>query len=676
MPLTSTETELLPLAGLNSGPVRPHYPRLTYTQRLLPDLKSGKLNALLLAGAEGSGKSVLATELVRLLESEGFFSVAVMATPFQPLSTGRILALFETLFLHHGLFDEWEAVCDPLIGVEDRLAVCTTVMNQKLSLILVLDGLESCLDAETGRFLEPSMEAFFTNLLNQLNGVSRVIITSRFAPQWHVPVPLSQTFQQEILPVYEGLVVHGKTTTLPQLSQKQWASLWPLTVFHYNSTLSGYCAVMQSDPQQSLDRLHFLQKLGLSCSFLGQGLETLWHLHPVFRKAAKDVAQNLDESQKENHRRAGTFLAGFIQGGGWNSKKNKKTGTPENPLGVHWLDVALEAVGHFLYIGAFEEALQCAKPVSDYFSQRNFLWEQERLNRKLLMLGEHPRPHYLIALVLLKRHCQEEAQHRLTRVLSFGEELFPKESALALFELAKLSTRQQPIWAKNYLLRSLAINQRCQDRSGQAVCYAHLGFLGMQQGDIYEAQTHLNSALDLCRELQDKKGMANLLPWTGELYYRVGSVGQARSHFQEALTLLQNPGCTEIETQLRHRLAMIDLGEERFSQALEGFLQALNIHRTMKNKKGEVAVFFQLGRLAKAMGQQEASLHFLGMCQCIDQEIGDSSAFQELTLFQEIATTVLGLGKTAAQTILEQMQILYRKDGGESLIEKTFRGGA
>ena len=534
---------------------------LTDTQRLLPNLKSGKFQVLLLAGVEAAGKSVLATELVRLLEPEGFSGVVLMATPFQPLSTGRILALFETLFLHHGLSEEWEAVCDPLTRVEDRLSVCITVMNQKLPLILLLDGLESCLDAATGHFLEPSMGTFFTDLLDQLNGLSRVIITSRSVPQRHPSVSWPLTFQQEILPVYEG-------------------------------------PVNQTD-------------------------------HP----------------------------------------------TDVHSLGRHWLDVALEAVDHFLHIGAFEEALQSARPVSDYFSQRNFLWEQERLNRKLLAVGEHPRPLYLIALVLLKRHCQEEAQQLLMRVLSFGEEQFPKESALALFELAVLSLRQQPVLAKNYLLRSLAINQLSQDRSGQAVCYAHLGFLGMQQEDIYEAQTYLNSALDLCRELQDKKGMANILPWTGELFYRVGHVGQARSHFQEALTLLQNPVCAEIQARLRHRLAMIDLGEEKFSQALEGFLQTLKIHRAMKSKKGEVAVFFQLGRLAKAMGHQEASLHFLGICQCIDQEIGDPSAFQELTLFQEIATTALGLGRTAAQAVLEEMQILYGKDGGESLIEKTFHGG-
>ena len=183
----------------------------------------------------------------------------------------------------------------------------------------------------------------------------------------------------------------------------------------------------------------------------------------------------------------------------------------------------------------------------------------------------------------------------------------------------------------------------------------------------------MEAALTLCRELHDTTGMANLLPWTGELLWRVGNIASARSHFQEALTLLGAQGNDEVEAQLHHRLAIIDLGEERFFDALKGLLRSLEIRKTSEDKKGEASSFFQLGRLAKAMGNQEASLRFLGLCQCIDQEIGDPDAARELTLFHEIAATAMGLDRIKAQAVLRDVWRDYNKDGGQALIANTFR---
>lgn len=679
---TSTMVELLPLAGLNRGHARPYYPSHQATQQLFPALKAGKLRSVFLTGAPGGGKTSLVTELARMLEPEGFLLLALTATPYQPLSTGRILAAFESAFLQHKLTNEWEILSNPLISIEDRLGVVAAVMNRRTAFVLILDGLESCLDPETGHFMEPAMGAFFAYILDQLQGLSRVLITSRKTPIVNAPAPLPATCYQEISPpektLFKNTSPHSSAPApihaLRTLDDATLTRIIPMATFHYPVPLDAFYAVTKEKQEQITRLLDLLEKNGLAGHFTPPGMATLWYLHPMLRATANKIANNHPKDRKIHHIEAGKYLSQVEKewGGGFQKDKNNDH-IHKNKLQINGLDLSLEIVGHFMDAGAFDEALQHAKPVCDFFSQRGFYWEQEKLNRKLLAIKEHPRPLYLTAQVLLKGNHQEEARRLLERILTFDEDLFPKETALALFDLATLAMRQNPDETRRRLQKALAINQKVGDRSGQAVCQAHLGFLGLQQDDTQAALDHLETALELCRELEDQTGIANLLPWTGELLWRAGNIVQARSHFQEALTLLHAIGSTETEARLYHRLAVIDLGEEQFDKALTGFLRSLEIRKATEDQRGEASTFFQLGRLAKAIGNQEASLRFLGLCQRIDQEIGDPDAEQTLILFHEIATTTVGLDKAAAQTILDEVWIAYNKDRGDALITETFQ---
>ncbi|MEO5340059.1 MAG: ATP-binding protein [Magnetococcus sp. MYC-9] len=657
-----------PLAGLTGGMVQPHDPVHGLIQRLLPALLAGDPSILLVTGPGGSGKTQLVSGLAQATVRQGWIPVALAATPFQPLSSGRILAAFSTFLMAQGRAVEAGRLRDPRLSVEERLRETLAAMRHSVACLLVLDGLESCLDVATGRFLEPAMETFWSDLLSRPLAFSRLLVGSRLRPAGE-NAPCPAFLRQEPLQPWQGAVAGAlRESQSAALAAMDEEVLLAMAIFHYPVPVAGFCAVTGYTETRQEKLLRLLQRQGLAEPYvLPDGEHPLWSLHPLVRVllAGKKAAS----PGSKVHPLAGEYLSA------------KAEQRQQASLGLGWLDLAQEAVGHFLHCSAsrrsksFARLLRCATPIMEFYALHGLLWEQERLNRALLAMREHPRPLYMTAMVLLRRHQSEEARPLLERVLAFGDERFPRENALALFELANLIMEEQAEEGREKLQRALAINQRVGDRSGEAVCHAHLGLWGLQQMDMGMAQHHLESALTLCRQLNDRIGISNLLSWTGELFWRVGNTAAARRHFQEALQLLDGHNDREIEAQLLHRLAVMDLGEEAFDQALRGFLRSLEIKRAQENRKGEAATFFQLGRLAKAKGLELASLRLLGLCQRIGQDLGDPEAKQTLILFYELAATALGLRRLTAQALLEEVWSAYCRDRGRSLITQIFANG-
>src|SRR5512137_1131721 len=60
-------------------------------QRLLPSLRSGDLQILIITGLGGSGKSALATRLARKLETYGPIPLPVSSSQENPLNSARLL---------------------------------------------------------------------------------------------------------------------------------------------------------------------------------------------------------------------------------------------------------------------------------------------------------------------------------------------------------------------------------------------------------------------------------------------------------------------------------------------------------------------------------------------------------------------------------------------------------
>jgi tetratricopeptide (TPR) repeat protein len=569
-----------------------------------------------------------------------------------------------------GLAEEAAQLQNPTQGLEERLALLLTVITDKLACVLVLDGLESALDEESGQFLEPAMAFFWNGFQKQSAAVSRLLLSSRLLPMGDGQAISSAGLRHERLGPGMAERSPAFQAVLDQLDGESRQALRSMMIFHYPMAVEAYQALTRWSRPRQERFLQQLQALGLALAVRAEEGALLWSLHPLLRQLLQTDGAAEKKMLGKALTRAGRYLQAQAQ----------QVAAGQGAV-LRWRLLA-EGVAHLLQAvplrrrDLFAALLGMADPLCDAWQQSGFYWELEHLNRALLTVRSHPRVLYRLAMAVLRRQERQEAEALLQQVAMQSTDEYAKERALALFELAGLALQADPEAAKTYLLQALALNQAAEDRSGQAVCHAHLGFWGLRQADMTVAQRHLEAALRLCRALNDAEGIANLLTWNGELYWRVGNVVAARDHFQEALQRLCAGSHADREAQLRQRLAIMDLAEEQYEQALLGFLGALQLHRAGDNRRGEAVIFFQLGRLAKAKGKDLASLQFLGLSQRLGETLGDPDAGQLLVLFRELAVTILRMNRLASQLLLDGVWLSYCQDRGDTLIQQAFVEGA
>jgi CHAT domain/AAA ATPase domain len=148
------------LPGLAEG-YTPHFiGRRRELQRLLPGLRSGELQTVLLTGLGGSGKSTLATRLARKLEADGWTPVGLSSSAEIPLSAGKVLQDCGDAFRDAGQREAYNTLRDATLPVEDRLRAVVTALNRG-RFVLVLDNFESNLDEGNRRILDTELAAFY-----------------------------------------------------------------------------------------------------------------------------------------------------------------------------------------------------------------------------------------------------------------------------------------------------------------------------------------------------------------------------------------------------------------------------------------------------------------------------------------------------------------------------------
>lgn len=184
-----------PLPGMTEGYAEDFVNRRRELQRVLPALREGRIQILLITGLGGTGKSTLATRLARKLESDGFTPIPVPSSSKNPLSAARLLQACRDLFRQAGrqhlargerqLATELEVAArdsdNAQLSIRDRLRDIVSVLNRS-RFLLILDNFEVNMDEATRRILDTDLFGFYAHLKTHLSGSSRCIITSRYRP--------------------------------------------------------------------------------------------------------------------------------------------------------------------------------------------------------------------------------------------------------------------------------------------------------------------------------------------------------------------------------------------------------------------------------------------------------------------------------------------------------------
>ncbi|MBF0620326.1 MAG: tetratricopeptide repeat protein [Magnetococcales bacterium] len=645
-PVTPPEISdpVVPLPGLIAGSTRRLMGRRAEMRSLLPDLIEGKTISLLITGAQGNGKTTLATALARGLQEKGFQPVALNSTPTNPLTVGRIIDAFGSAFLALEFQEEYQLLLDSNIRVEDRLVFLAEAMNRRTPFVLVLDGLARELDPENGTFVDTALAAFVAHLITRLSGDSRLIMTSRRVPQ--LPgVTLPDHFKvSEVVGLSEyafsSLVLDDASVEARQMfgdinkgmlrNLHQWFGDCPaliptLRAFLRDADLSLLQERLNTTPAESLsrdERLEVIKTLVMKPLFD--------RLDPLARKALSKIAvfdiPVCAEAMGQVSDMDRDTILGWIpkwQGGGWIHPKKPSDNarhwtvrpfvkhfltdadnlTEDENVAAHkaagdflittieeerdiqrghyWGDLMISARNHYLTGKAFASALDISKKVSEFLYAHGFYHVLINFNLKMLEGAEKASPVNWIGLALLYQNQIDMAQTWLERGLS------------------------------------LALTEGSDQEEG--VARRNLALIMREKNDPDSALAHLNLVLKgLSDDVKNRDAQGAILLQMAEIQEEKGKVRSAKKSLEAAIAATQQSGNKAGESAAWFQLGNLVLKQGDSETALEHFQNALAIDLATGNRSGQATILpclgnihFNMGLLDKARENFEASLHLL-----------------------------------------------------------------
>lgn len=532
-----------PLPGLTEGGAASLIARRRSFQHLLPGLKNGSLQTVVLTGASGSGKSVLATSLIHALAEQDLTPIPIVSRPHLPLTAARLFQICANAFTAAGL-DTAEKLCDPHLPLRDRLQHLVLALNRG-RFVLLLDGFDANLHPQTQTIRRPWLAVLYTHLCYHLAGGSRAMITTRVMPKDLSQLPstvavqqvgemaeaaflnhmlydvvVERRYQQGELPTQLLREIYRRCGTAPRFLEQIRAALrqFPvedLRALLTNPTETAGVELELSQPETSLIESLMRWLYGRLSSASQQAL---------CRAALCDIPASLPMLSALGHvsieqARAYTqewHLCGLIAEVGedlwsvprwlrrwllapdrFNTEDHRAAHgelaallialeheSREQTLGLSWFDCLLEARRHSLAAGELCQARALTCRLSDVLGRWGLDDDLEDLNQDLLAYELHPTPMRWIGQTYAMRGDFETARHWFERTLVVAGDRQPAAAAdvwrtLAALDLKHGSTRSARLKLEN----ALVLWQQIGDHAGEATTFAQLGVLAAQLGE-------------------------------------------------------------------------------------------------------------------------------------------------------------------------------------------------
>jgi tetratricopeptide (TPR) repeat protein len=641
------------LPGFVAG-YTPHFiGRRRELQRLLPGLRAGELQAVVLTGLGGAGKSTLATRLVLKLKADGWTPIALSSSTETPLSAGQLLTACGQAFLDAGQRDIHTMLGDATLGVADRLRAIVAGLNRG-RFVLVLDNFESNLDEGTRRILDAELAGFYRYLFEQLVGGSRLIITSRFLPADMPQLP--------------------PTVTELQLGEFSEAAFLK---FLLRDTVVERRYRKGELPHGLLVRLH--QSLGATPRFLDQIRKVLVSL------PADDLKTELDRialpSEGEEAAHAGrlqavrdayceTIFTGRLYG-----RLSLETQRMLSQAAVFGLAVPVEGLAAVAgasapEMSAVREAAAQWRSLalahmdasggrdlwSVYGMLRSWLLSPERLPAEACQAAHRAAGDYLVRLNKEDR----EGELGVNWVACLLEARAQYLAAGAL-ELAREVTGQI---SGSYVRQGLYVelerlNAELLEVQAHSETLNWLGRAHLMRGQYGPARGYYKQALDLAGDA-DLAGASGALYGLATIDMNEGTYPSAREKFERTLAMFQQTGDRASEAAAWHQLASIEQNKGVYPLAREKLEKALAINQQIADRVGEAAVWHTLASIDQNEGVYSAAREKFERVLAMNQEIGDRA--YEAATWHELAFIDLNEGAyPLAREKFERSLAIYQR---------------
>jgi tetratricopeptide (TPR) repeat protein len=644
--------EIRALPGLAEGWSECFVGRRADISRLYPPLREGGVHTLVVTGQAGSGRSALSVHLCRLLADAGYSVLPLYSSPSNPITWTRLLELVASHLKAAGQ----ESQAKALIGSKapkERMNGLIQVLKAN-RLLLLWDGLE--LD-ESGRIPDPDLAQFYLMMVRGI-GAGRAIITSNKLPaealtlpartwQWKAEGLSSGAFVRRLLytPAIADRYRQGKISFAALAEHHRLASGLPLRLdqtaraLSLEDTAAGGDALaaltsrLEKDSLVALCRASICQ-IALSpasivavCALAAEQAESyarswqslsLAHISDGLLIVPSSIRPSLlailpPVEIESAHRAAAGFLQGLAEAG------------RSQEIGLSRLDVLLEARGHYMAAGNWEEAAVTTGRISSYLRRRSHYAEIIRLNRELLDLNtsapKQAGPAAWIGQAYLDQEDYKKAEEWYERALKISP-----EPACYLGRGVSLMHQEKFDLAKSNLQKAYDAYSQANDLSGQMEVLSSLAAIDMKKGEIEAALEKMGSIAGIMKQLRDLPGEAQALQEAARLDMMLSNFDSARKSLQRSLELLESSHDSRGAAFALFNLASLDLEKGDFQVAAEEYARALPLFRAMEDRAAVSAIRHSQGLIQAQAGEKELAKSSFKEALAINQELGDKAA--------------------------------------------------
>ncbi|VVB67000.1 Tetratricopeptide repeat protein [uncultured archaeon] len=659
------------LPGMKEGHAEHFVGRRREQQRLLPALRSGDLQIVIITGLGGSGKSTLATRLANKLATYRFIPIPVSSSKENPLNSARLLQAFGDAFRqaarkqrkwNASRADELVALAEDLgnakISVESRFHDVVAALNEG-NFLLILDNFESNMDEADLRILDSEISGFYKYLLENLSGGSRVIITTKYPPS-DVPV-------------------------LPQKAHKEDLS---------DFSESSFLKILQRDPDvERRIRLGELpmallsdlyKKFGGTPRFILQIREAIKEMDSaLLEKELENVMLPADAKPSELQKLRDKYFSNiFIERlYGYLTHESQQAlcwsavySIPVNPRGL------AAVVGEPLdRVNAYTQSWQ--KRTFAYQDSEKSLWIVYGLLRPWLLeklsFEEQRNAHklagkFLVDLEELKQedelgltsmNCIMEARSQylsaeeiesarvLTTRLSGSLILSGFYDEVRQLNAELLDYEEHPssmIWianaysdqgnydfARHWYQRSLLASGD-SDLKEMAASWHGLATIDLMEGDYDAAFEKFQKDMAICEQIGDHAGKAKTLHNLATIELKKSNYNSARETFEKILELCRLNNDHAGEASALYALATIDLGKGDYDAAREKFKKVIEFRQYIGDRHGESSTWHQLATIDMKESDYDSARKKFQKSLQISLQIGDRAG--EASTLQSLAT--------------------------------------